>query len=283
MNNSRRFRLGLLALLSGVTFLGLLGFVLQGALRHDRVSYFILFEDNVKGMVVGSKVNFQGVPFGMVKDIRFQNGKTMVEVSVDPTRAEIQDITRARLDRLLVTGQVTVELEGYGPEGRPLRPGQFVQPTEDPMHQLTKTLPEMVPQITSVLEKFETVLGAAERLLGPENQALATALLQNANTLTAQMAASWPQVDAVLKGSDTALAEAAVTLTELRGVQSAVVDTLREAKAVFGGLRGPAQAALTAMRGSLDELRSFARQLRMAPDSLLFGVSRPAAPAGGER
>ena len=105
MQSSRRLRLGILSLIAGTAFLGLLGFVLQGALKDNRVNYYILFEENVKGMVVGSKVNFQGVPFGMVSDIRFQSGSTLVELSVDPTRAVIQDITRARLDRLLVTGQ----------------------------------------------------------------------------------------------------------------------------------------------------------------------------------
>jgi hypothetical protein len=54
MNGSRRFRLGLLALLSGLTFCVMLLFVLNGVLRQDRSSYFILFEENVKGMVIGA-------------------------------------------------------------------------------------------------------------------------------------------------------------------------------------------------------------------------------------
>ena len=97
MNRSRRFRLGLLALLTVTTFVVMLTFVLQGVMREERASYFILFDENVKGMVVGSKVNFQGVPIGMVRDIRFQGGRTKVELSIDPHRAEIQDITKARL------------------------------------------------------------------------------------------------------------------------------------------------------------------------------------------
>ena len=79
MHAGRRFRLGLLTLFAGVAFFGLLGFVLQGVLGNDHVAYFILFEENVKGMVIGSKVNFQGVPIGMVQDIRFQDGRTLVD------------------------------------------------------------------------------------------------------------------------------------------------------------------------------------------------------------
>ena len=90
MHGTRRLRLGILALVAGCAFFGLLAFVLQGALGDERVSYFIVFEENVKGMVIGSKVNFQGVPIGMVQDIRFQGGKTLVELSVDPTRARCE-------------------------------------------------------------------------------------------------------------------------------------------------------------------------------------------------
>ncbi len=59
--------------------------------------------------------------------------------------------------------------------------------------------------------------------------------------------------------------------------------TLREVQSLAGGLRGPVQTALSSLRLALDDVRGFARQLRLAPDSLLFGVQRPAAPPGGER
>lgn len=305
MDGSRRFRLGLLALLAIGAFVGMLGFVLQGVLRQNRVSYFILFEENVKGMVIGSKVNFQGVPFGMVKDIRFQNGKTMVELSVDPSRAEIQDITRARLDRLLVTGQVTVELEGYGPEGKALQPGMFVQPKADPIHQLTATLPEIVPQITGVLERLTTMLDRTNALLEDGNRQRFNSILEHVDTITAQLPPSMQRADALMQQAQTtlaaldraaamatddlmpagrsALAQTQAALADLHGLQGTLADAAHEAKAMFGGLRAPALAALSSLRGSLDELRSCARQLRLAPDSLLFGVARPAAPVGGDR
>lgn len=305
MNRSRRFRLGLLALLTVTTFVVMLTFVLQGVLREERASYFILFDENVKGMVVGSKVNFQGVPIGMVRDIRFQGGLTKVELSIDPHRAEIQDITKARLDRLLVTGQVTVELEGYGPKGTPLLAGSFIEPKADPMHQLTKTLPEVVPQAIAVLDKLGTLLDRGNALLDDQNRASVAAILHNGERVSAQLPALIQRTDALLTRGEAAvaaiartaqkvdqqvvpqgvatLAEAQRALADLRELQRAVVAAADEAQAAFGGMRAPALATLTALRTSLDELRGFARQLRLAPDSLIFGVSRPAAPTGGER
>ncbi len=305
MHAGRRFRLGLLAIFAGSAFFGLLGFVLQGVLRNDRVPYFILFEENVKGMVIGSKVNFQGVPIGMVQDIRFQNGKTLVELSVDPSRADIQDLTRARLDRLLVTGQVTVELEGYGPAGKPLKPGQFVQPKADPINQLTKTLPELVPQMTELMAKMEIVLDRGIAMLDEPNRVHVAAILQHADTTLQALPAAVEQMRAVMTRAAAAVAavdrvattvttelvpssaqtlgEARAALADLRSLGDRLGAAVGEGEALLSGLRAPAQTAMASLRTSLDEVRGVLRQLRLAPDSLIFGVSRPAAPAGGER
>lgn len=275
MHGTRRLRLGILALVAGCAFFGLLAFVLQGALGDERVSYFIVFEENVKGMVIGSKVNFQGVPIGMVQDIRFQGGKTLVELSVDPTRAEIQDVTRARMDRLLVTGQVTVELEGYG-DGKPLKPGDHIQTKTDPMNQLTKTLPELVPQIGEVLQRVESLVEDGNRVLGDENRAHLTSILANLDKASQELPGAVAQGRQLMQRADAVLTQLEETAAEVRAAGG-------EGRALLAGLRAPLQNALTTARGSLDELRGFMRQLRLAPDSLIYGVNRPASPAGGDR
>ncbi len=279
MHGARRLRLGILALLSGGAFFGLLAFVLQGAFSDVRVPYFIVFEENVKGMVIGSKVNFQGVPIGMVQDIRFQGGKTLVELSVDPTRADIQDVTRARMDRLLVTGQVTVELEGYG-QGTPLQPGDYIQTKTDPMNQLTKSLPELVPQVGLVLQRIESIVGNAELILSSENRSHITSILANVDAATKELPSAIAQGKALMARADAALTDLEQTSASVRAEVEA---TGSESRALLSGLRGPLQSALTTARGSLDEVRGFMRQLRLAPDSLIYGVQRPAAPAGGDR
>jgi phospholipid/cholesterol/gamma-HCH transport system substrate-binding protein len=290
-DRGRRFRLGLFVLGTGVLFVALLAFILGNSLDRDRATYFILFEENVKGMVVGSKVNFQGVPIGVVADMRFQDGKTLVELRVDPTRACIQDLTLARMDRLLVTGQVTVELEGYGPQGRTLPGGSFIQCKADPLHTLTASLPEVMDQAASVLRRLDAVLAATEQVLGDTNQQHLTAALGNCERATAELA------DRTLPAATALLAEARGAVGDVRGMTGKAADALavvqrlegdctrllRETTALAAGLRQPSQAALAGVRTALDELRGLVRQMKLAPDSLLFGVQRPAAPAGGER
>lgn len=305
--NVRRFRLGLFVLGTAVLFVGLLGFILQNSLNGQRATYFILFGENVKGMVVGSKVNFQGVPIGAVRDIRFQDGKTVVELRVDPTRASIQDLTTARMDRLLVTGQVTIELEGYGAAGKPLPPGSFIQTRGDPLSSLTANVPEVVDRAATVLGRLDVVLARAEQLLGDDNQARVGRVLDGLDRAVAIVAdAAVPEALALLREArstvlpaaaatlhdarTTVLPEAAAALRDVRAAAAGVqrmepelTALAREIAAVAGSLRGPAQTALASIRQALDDVRGLARQLKSAPDSLLFGVQRPAAPAGGNR
>lgn len=274
-HRGRRFRLGLYVLGTGGLFALLCAFILKGSLASDRASYFILFHENVKGMVVGSKVNFQGVPIGVVKDMRFQDGKTLVELRVDPSRASIQDVTRARMDRLLVTGQVTVELEGYGADGKLLAPGAFIQPKEDPLHALTASLPEVVDRAADVLGRLDNMLASAEAILGAENQAKVAAILSHAERAAQQLAdGTMPEASALLR-------EATATTRSVGALAPEAAALLRETSSLAAGVRSPLHNALASFRFALDDLRGLARQLKLAPDSLFFGVQQPASPAGG--
>lgn len=307
----RRFRLGLLVLGTGGLFVAMVGFILAGSLRTSRVLYHILFEENVKGMVVGSKVNFQGVPIGQVADIRFLKGRTLVEIAVDPQRAEIQNQTRARLDRLLVTGQVTVELEGWDALGHNLAPGSQIERKADPLQSLARTVPEVLDQVGRLVDHLDSVVRRVDVLLGDPNQQQISAILGNLERATAPLAArldtslhgvedllaqtrvSVAAVERSLVGiADAAGPEATATLQQAQQALAAVTrleqqgaTVLAQADALLGGLRSPTQSALLALRACFEDVRALARQLRLAPDALLFGVARPEAamPPGGDR
>lgn len=296
MRNTRRFRLGLFVLGAGVMFVALLVFIMQRSFNHERATYYIMFSENVKGMVIGSKVNFQGVPIGVVKDMRFQDGNTLVELSVNPSRASIQDVTRARMDRLLVTGQVSVELEGYAAEGKSLPSDSFIEPKEDPMNSLKASLPEVVLQAASVLQRLDDLLVRADAVLSDDNQGKVAAILAHAERAARHLADdAMPQVGALLADARRTMQAAEGTANAATGSAEAMTATLatverleadlhgllRESTAIVTGVRGPALATITGFRSTLDDLRGLLRQLKLAPDSLLFGVNHPAAPAGG--
>lgn len=300
--HARHFRVGLITLLGGGLFTGLLLFILGSGLYAKSWTYFILFQENVKGMVIGSKVNFQGVPVGLVRDIRFADGLTEVEVSVDPTRAVIQEKTRARLDRLLVTGQVTVELEGWEQGSRPLPPGAVIQPRQDPLHSLTRSLPEVVEEVLHLFGKLEGTVDRLNDVLGDDNRRHLTGILANVETMTAQLPqqlaalqreaqSATAAIERSLQQIDVLGPEAAGTLTELRqslqqlqrlgDLAQGLGDDLHS---LLGSARAPLLSGLQAFKVALGEVQGLARVLRLAPDSLLYGLDRraePAPPGGG--
>lgn len=296
MENSRRFRLGLYVLGAGALFVSLLVFIVQSSFSGDRATYWIMFGENVKGMVVGSKVNFQGVPIGVVADMRFQDGRTLVELRVDPTRANIQNVTRARMDRLLVTGQVTVELEGYAANGRSLPPDSFIEPKEDPLNSLKASLPEVIAKASQVLTRMDSVLANADAVLGSENQQQIASILGNLDRASSSFAdGTVPEIHALVADARRAVQAAEATAHAATGSAEAVAETvaalrrlesdahklLRESTAVVASMRGPALQTFAGLRTTLDDMRGLLRQLKLAPDSLLFGVRHAAAPQGG--
>ncbi len=166
---SQQFRVGALVIGASVLFISMILFVLGSSLDAEEENFYILFRENVKGMVVGSKVNYQGIPVGAVSDIRFQDGATMVKLTIDPRKAEVQDVTYARLDRLLVTGQVTVELEGYSKDAKRLKSGASIQAVGNAMSELTTSIPEIVEHADAVLVEVHELLLKLNSILDTDN------------------------------------------------------------------------------------------------------------------
>lgn len=309
--STRRFRVGAIVLGAGALFVGLLVFIAGSGFSAERARYHILFDENVKGMVVGSKVNFQGVPFGVVSDILFDKGLTRVEIDVDPTRAVIQQVTTARLDRLLVTGQVTVELEGWEPTGKRLAAGSAIAPKADPLHSLAKSLPETVAEVMKLVNGLQETVTRTNAMLGDDNRRHLSGILANLERTTSALpeqlqttthrldelladaqktAASVDRLTAALAdsaGADTKalLEQARTALQRLQGLEDEFAALSGEAKGTLAALRAPVGAAFGSLRAALDEMRGLARTLRLAPDSLIYGVrpAEAAAPLGGDK
>jgi len=295
---ARRFRVGSLVLGCTLLFVGLVAFVLGRGLHEELVSYEIAFKESVKGMVVGSKVNFQGVPIGSVADIRFAKGDTLVTIKVDPVRANVQTVTKARLDRLLVTGQVTVELEGYEEGAKTLSEGGRIATSSSPIDQLTKSLPEVLVQSGRVLDGVEELVKRVNAILGEQNTAAIDITLMN----LARASSDLPKkLDAALTEIPALSHEAQRTLTAIRSAShdvgelarredlSQTIGDLRTAADRFVGVGASLQSIVEEAHGVLRtsrpglvetlqgaavafaELQRLARELRLQPAALLYG------------
>ncbi len=321
-DNTRRWRVGLLVLGIGALFVVLIAFIAGSSLQREFHTYFIRFDENVKGMVVGSKVNFQGVPIGAVHDIRFDAGHTLVEIRVDPNKATVQTATRARLDRLLVTGQVTIELEGWEGEAASLAEFDLIRSERsDPIEELKTNLPSVLAKVEVLVDRTTDVVARVERFLSPENEArvgrvldatekalvaVPDELARTSAELRAAIASFRPLADDVrttLAKFDAAVAtEAAPTAQALRAAIGAVergagalelsAEAIEraavEAQGILGGNRAVLRSLLLGANDTVRELRAVARQIRAAPQSFVFGADQteielPASPVGGGR
>lgn len=316
----RHFRVGLLVLGAGALFLAMIVFTLGASVQRQKLTYYIRFDENVKGMVVGSKVNFQGVPAGVVTDIRFADGQSLVEIEVGADQCVVQPVTRARLDRLLVTGQVTIELEGYERD-KPRQPsGSMIEPAQNPMGELAKSLPNMLDSVPVVLRQLDALLGKLNGLFDVRNTEHVAAVLANVDAATARLPAlldslqgtaalvqsELPKmreaVDAtlaevragardargVLAGESTrqVLANLAQASSQLAGLERDAQAFLGEARSLLAGSRGAWLDALGGVRDTMRDVRALARLLQLAPSSLIYGRrsdDAAAPPPGGER
>jgi phospholipid/cholesterol/gamma-HCH transport system substrate-binding protein len=297
-SRARRARVGSLVIGSGALLTGLLVFVVGASFAKQYLTYYLLLEENVKGLIVGSAVNFQGVPVGAVRDIRFEEGKTRVELSFDPTRAAVQEGTRARLDRAFVTGQVTLELEGYRADGTALPEGSLIEPAPSPLTRLTAALPDVAQDLGALVDDARALVASLQALLDDEHCAKLWAVLDEVETMSATLAQRLPSAldefelmakdaraaAAALQRSADGLAaltgdgelRAAIQATrraaeELAELERRAQPMLAELHGLAGAMRGPLLALLTAARDSAGQLQDLARRLSLAPSSLFFG------------
>lgn len=295
---ARRFRVGLLVLGCALLFTGMVAFVVGGSFHENLIPYEIAFRDSVKGMVVGSKVNFQGVPIGTVSDIRFKKGDTLVTVRVDPAKATIQTVTKARLDRLLVTGQVTVELEGYEEGAKVLPEGGVIATASSAIDQLTRTLPEIMGQAGRVLDGLELLTKRLSTLLSEQNLAAIDVTLLNLERSSVEIPR---KLEVALDEVPNLSREVQRTLTALRSTThdvgelvrredvGAIVTELRTVLERYAAVGAILQATLDEAHGALEasrpglvetlhgagsalaEVQRLARELRLQPAALLYG------------
>jgi phospholipid/cholesterol/gamma-HCH transport system substrate-binding protein len=306
------FRVGLFTVVCVAVFVALLGVVSMSALRADRDRYFVRFEENVKGMAVGSMVNFQGIPIGQVVDMRFDRGATLVEIGVDPERAQLQDTVRARMDRALVTGQVSIELEGFAVDGAPLPAGAVIDSISSPIDALASSLPELLDgaslalaRIVQVLDddrlaRIDALLEAAEQtavrlpdaVTSVAYEATAT-LVELRHTATSARGAldrleqTVGQVGAVVDSTSHDAGQLMQTIgNSVQDTERRLSTTLGAVERLASHVDAPSQRALAEIRDALRAVRVLAERLGAAPSSLLWGTTEreitvPSAPGGG--
>ncbi len=246
LDRSRKYKVGLFVIFSGLIFVALLAVAIGPSLGKTTVNYVIHFQETVKGMVVGSPVNFQGVNIGNVADMRFRDGLTEVTIAVDPQKAAIQTGSRARLDRAWVTGQVTVEISGYEREGKLVEEGGVVKAELSTSEVVVQTLPAVMDEFAGTLHEYRELGANLNALLSEKNRARFAKLLDTLDRQTESLGETWSALGSRLETQT--LPEVKKLLSGLSGLTPELENTMRKLGAVAINLRRiTSDPALTAL------------------------------------
>ena len=263
--------------------------------------FLLLFEQSVRGLSVGSAVEFRGLKVGRVSEISYglvsQGSDDQTPVLIELNKQlmakhlppqllnEGEDgILRALEHGLrvslkssnLLTGQRYVDMDYYPEEG----PGSLVQRDGFPVLPTVETgLGQLEERVTAVVDKLNNV-----PIAGLMNQLEATTLAaQNTlHTMNEKLESTGP----VLAESQATLLEMKASLASLNAILSsdstkAIPDDVRNTLASIDKTLQPLSnegAVYGDLRRTLDELRSVTRSIERLsdsihdkPDSLLFG------------
>ena len=110
------------------------GLFVSGLRTEERHEYYIVFEESVSGLSIGSPVQYMGVPVGTVKDIKVTDtNRVEVSILVSTEKVTLREGTNATLVTYnLAAGTMAVSLAiaKNAEPGEPLQPGSII-PTQE--------------------------------------------------------------------------------------------------------------------------------------------------------
>jgi phospholipid/cholesterol/gamma-HCH transport system substrate-binding protein len=179
---------GLFVIGLGAAFLWGLFWLTMGGETRIYDSYRVYFRESVAGLNPKATVRYRGVQVGQVATIRLDPvNPDQVDVVLDIERGvPIRRDTIATLSTRGLTGVAAVELSGGGSQSPPLEK----QPEQElPVIQAGPSLVARLDDaFNNILTNVNTLSSRLDRLLGDENQAALTRILQNVSMITGAVA-----------------------------------------------------------------------------------------------
>src|SRR3954451_1817219 len=244
----------------------------------EKVPFLVEFSGSVCGLHAGSPVQFNGIPVGVVTDVRLEYDATSrkldipVALTIEPQRIAIRGGTggpwvpyvtmrtlvaqglRAQLESgNLLTGELVVEL-AFHPDAPPAELRTDTGPVPE-IPSVPADLESIKRSVNQVLDKVAAL--PIDKLVGQLQETV-----QGLNGLTTQMPAL---TDSLRRTADAAT----TTLTTANG-------TLRSVDAMTGSnsqLRLGAQGLIAELTGTARSFRALADELERHPESLVRGKS----------
>ncbi|MEJ2620515.1 MAG: MlaD family protein [Candidatus Thiodiazotropha sp.] len=234
--------IGSFVLLSLVLGVGALFMLSNGSLSQHATQFILYFEGDVKGLQVGSPVNFRGVKVGQVESMSIsysqesQAFRIPVVIGIQDARVEVEGVVtneqgmlkldsliqqglRARLNlQSLVTGKLEIELD-FMPE-TPIRlineDHRYPEiPTVQSSMEKLATAIDQIP-VERITQRLSEILDSVDEMMGKgEFKQLTASLLLIAQRLDQVSLLLAEQAPRLLANSDTLLVDAQAMVGEL--------------------------------------------------------------------
>jgi phospholipid/cholesterol/gamma-HCH transport system substrate-binding protein len=246
-----------------------------GDLRRGFHEYDVMFADPVRGLTDGGEVRFNGIKVGEVQDLRIDPDNSnrviaRIRVSSDvPVRTD----TTAQLEPIGLTGVTLIQLTAGSPTAELLRP-TFGTPTPQLVGRGSQ-IDELMARSEEIALRASEAMAAVRDLLTDENIERVSAIIENLETVSTQLASS----NSVITQSGVAAQDLSNLTRQLQSDLAdldQVLDDVGQAAAVAGGETLPELAlAAEEIRRAANSINRVSQNLEENPSVLTPRAPRP--------
>jgi phospholipid/cholesterol/gamma-HCH transport system substrate-binding protein len=246
-----------------------------GDLRRGYREYDVMFADPVRGLTDGGEVRFNGIKVGEVQDLRIDpdnSNRVIARIRVS-TDVPVRTDTTAQLEPIGLTGVTLIQLTAGSPTAELLRPS-FGAPTPQ-LEGRGSQIDQLMARSEEIALRASEAMAAVRDLLTDENIERVSAIIENLETVSAQLA----RTDSVITQSGVAAQDLSNLTRQLQSDLAdldQVLDDVGQAAAVAGGETLPELAlAAEEIRRAANSINRVAQNLEENPSVLTPRAPRP--------
>ncbi len=231
--------------------------------------YDIYFEGTVYGLGVGGDVRYQGIKVGTVENIAVNPddpGRVKVTAEID-SDIPIREGDEASLELQGITGVSFLNVAGAGPgsqllvagpgEARPVIPSR-----PSAIEKLFQGAPDLISQGIVVTERVEA-------MLSQDNVDRLSAILENLESVTGELASRRHRIGGMLDTFDGASRELAAAAVSARSSAGQLDELMREARETVAGAKRVVGRAEGVMENDVPVLVADFRQVAASLDTMV--------------
>ncbi|MEM6499082.1 MAG: MlaD family protein, partial [Pseudomonadota bacterium] len=227
----------------------------------DSTQYDIFFEGSVSGLAVGNSVRYNGIPIGVVTDLRISAarfGEVRVTVEV-PSDVPIREDAVARLEYQGITGIGFIEIDGGTQDAAPLT---RIGDAENPEIASEKSaLQQVFDQAPQIAENLARAIEQVEKLLSDDSIESIGQALVNVETFSQTLAESSEDIGTLLREGATTMTQIRATADQAERLVAAFADRADEISLATEDTIFEAQALVQDVRAFTAQLDQIAKQV----------------------